>query len=74
MAWTTKNVDLLKVLWAEDCPTALIARALGREFTKNMVIGKAHRLKLPERDKSTVMRAWWAMHQAGKIPVRRELP
>lgn len=59
MGWTKKKVDRLRSLWADDVPTSLIAERLGPRFTKNMVIGKARRLKLPERDKAKAMRAWW---------------
>ena len=47
MKWTEKVVEQLKQLWADGLSTAEIGRHLG--ITKNAVIGKAHRLKLPSR-------------------------
>lgn len=48
MAWTDEKVEKLKVLWAEGVTAAEIAKALG-DVSRNAVIGKAHRLKLPNR-------------------------
>lgn len=43
--WTYERLELLKSLWVTQTPTAEIGRKLG--CTKNVVIGKAHRLDLP---------------------------
>lgn len=48
-AWNDKNEATLRELWDKGDSSSAIARALGRSFTKNMVIGKAHRLKLTPR-------------------------
>ena len=45
--WTTDAVATLRTLWAEGHPTAEIGRRLS--VTKNAVIGKARRLRLPPR-------------------------
>ena len=42
--WTDEKVEQLRELHAKALPYSVIARQLG--FTKNAVIGKAHRLKL----------------------------
>ncbi|QCE32664.1 GcrA cell cycle regulator [Acetobacteraceae bacterium] len=47
MEWTDEVIERLKTLWAEGHSTAEIGRRLGT--TKNAVVGKAHRLKLPTR-------------------------
>jgi GcrA cell cycle regulator len=47
MGWTEKNRAELKKLWLEGVETKEIGRRLGTN--KNVVIGKAHRLKLPGR-------------------------
>ena len=47
--WTPELVARLKDLWAQDVPTAKMARLLGPTVTKNAVIGKVHRLRLPMR-------------------------
>lgn len=49
MSWTDERVALLKKLWGEGKTAAEIAKSLGGGFTRNAVIGKAHRLKLSSR-------------------------
>lgn len=49
MSWTDERVALLKKLWGDGKTAAEIAKALGGSFTRNAVIGKAHRLKLSSR-------------------------
>jgi GcrA cell cycle regulator len=47
-AWSEDTVERLKVLWSQDELTAsVIARRLG--VSRNAVLGKVHRLKLPTR-------------------------
>ncbi len=45
--WTDAAISNLRCLWDEGHSTAEIGRRLG--ITKNVVIGKAHRLELPRR-------------------------
>ena len=47
MSWTSKLVADLVRLWKEGASTAEIGRRLG--LSKNAVVGKAHRLGLPQR-------------------------
>jgi GcrA cell cycle regulator len=47
--WTDELIARLRDLWERGVPTSQIARLLGPAVTKNMVIGKAHRLKLSRR-------------------------
>ena len=47
MSWNTENVARLKELWDQGLPTAQIGKLLG--FTKNAVVGKAHRIGLERR-------------------------
>lgn len=47
--WTPKQIDQLRVLWAEGLSTRIIAQRIGGGLTKNSVIGKAGRLKLSPR-------------------------
>jgi GcrA cell cycle regulator len=49
LSWTDERVALLKKLWSDGRTAAEIARVLGSGFTRNAVIGKAHRLKLSSR-------------------------
>ncbi len=47
MPWDDANVARLKELWEQGLPTAQIGKLLG--FTKNAVVGKAHRIGLERR-------------------------
>ena len=47
MSWNDTNVARLKELWDQGLPTAQIGKLLG--FTKNAVVGKAHRIALERR-------------------------
>ena len=54
MPWNDENVEKLRDLWDQGLPTAQIGKLLG--FTKNAVVGKAHRIGL-ERRPSPIRRA-----------------
>tara|TARA_B100001769_G_C21948611_1_gene510796 strand:+ start:356 stop:826 length:471 start_codon:yes stop_codon:yes gene_type:complete len=47
MPWDENNVTRLRDLWDQGLPTAQIGKLLG--FTKNAVVGKAHRIGLERR-------------------------
>ena len=47
MSWNEENVARLRELWDQGLPTAQIGKLLG--FTKNAVVGKAHRIGLERR-------------------------
>ena len=47
MPWNDTNVSRLRELWDQGLPTAQIGKLLG--FTKNAVVGKAHRIGLERR-------------------------
>ena len=47
MSWNDDNVARLRELWDQGLPTAQIGKLLG--FTKNAVVGKAHRIGLERR-------------------------
>jgi GcrA cell cycle regulator len=47
MTWNDINVARLKELWDQGLPTAQIGKLIG--FTKNAVVGKAHRMGLERR-------------------------
>ncbi len=47
MEWTQDDLDQLARLWAEGKSTSLIASEMNT--TKNAIVGKAHRLRLPSR-------------------------
>lgn len=51
MGWTCERVELLKKLWNEGLSASQIAAQLGG-VSRNAVIGKVHRLKLPGRGKT----------------------
>ena len=45
--WDNENVARLRELWDQGLPTAQIGKLIG--FTKNAVVGKAHRIGLERR-------------------------
>ena len=47
MPWNDDNVSRLRDLWDQGLPTAQIGKLL--DFTKNAVVGKAHRIGLERR-------------------------
>ncbi len=47
MPWTDDKVARLRELWDEGLPTSQIGKLL--DFTKNAVVGKAHRIGLERR-------------------------
>ena len=47
MSWNEENVARLRELWDQGLPTAQIGKLIG--FTKNAVVGKAHRIGLESR-------------------------
>ena len=47
MPWNDDNVARLRELWDQGLPTAQIGKLL--DFTKNAVVGKAHRIGLERR-------------------------
>ncbi|WP_208435583.1 GcrA family cell cycle regulator [Bartonella phoceensis] len=51
MGWTYERVELLKKFWSEGLSASQIAAQLGG-VSRNAVIGKVHRLKLPGRGKT----------------------
>lgn len=56
MTWTATQTAELQRLWAEGLTVTRIAEQLGEGVTRNMVIGKAHRLKFAARPNPSVAR------------------
>jgi len=50
MGWSEDRVELLKKLWEEGLSASQIATQLGGGITRNAVIGKVHRERLPGRE------------------------
>ncbi|WP_375612825.1 MULTISPECIES: GcrA family cell cycle regulator [unclassified Bartonella] len=69
MGWTCERVELLKKLWSEGLSASQIAAQLGG-VSRNAVIGKVHRLKLPGRGKT----AQGSTTRAQKTPVGSSSP
>lgn len=66
--WTEDREERLKVMWAKGVSSTLIAAALGDGITKNMVLSKAHRMKLgPHLNTTTVNERKAA--KAGEAPL-----
>lgn len=51
--WTEERIETLKKLWLDGWSCSQIAALLGKGATRNSVIGKVHRLRLPVRRKRT---------------------
>jgi GcrA cell cycle regulator len=47
--WTDERVELLRKLWSEGLSASQVAAEIGASVTRNAVIGKIHRLGLPDR-------------------------
>lgn len=47
--WTQQKIKILKILWSAGHSASEIAHRMGTGFTRNSIIGKAHRLKLNSR-------------------------
>lgn len=52
MSWTTNSISKLKTLWEKGISTSEIGKKLG--FSKNAIVGKAHRLGLKSRSNTTI--------------------
>jgi hypothetical protein len=48
--WGDAEIESLRTLWAKGLTATQIAWHLGGQFSRSAVCGKAHRLRLPERD------------------------
>lgn len=71
--WNDTRVALLKKLWAEGLSTSQIAADLGG-VTRNAVIGKVHRLKLPapvRSERAPVKPRAPKPHKSGPVIVQR---
>lgn len=55
-AWTDEQIETLTRLWADGLSCSLIGEAMG--ITRNAVIGKVHRLKLPKRRTTDRISGW----------------
>ncbi|EJF80250.1 hypothetical protein MCO_00467 [Bartonella sp. DB5-6] len=75
MGWTCERVELLKKFWSEGLSASQIAAQLGG-VSRNAVIGKVHRLKLPGRGKTAqgVTRAQKTPATPSSSRVRRTTP
>ena len=61
VTWTDDRIDQLRKLWNQRLSASAIGRQLG--VSKNAVVGKAHRLKLPARPSP--------IRKGARPPVRR---
>lgn len=61
VTWTDDRIDQLRKLWDQGLSASAIGRQLG--VSKNAVVGKAHRLKLPPRPSP--------IRKGARPPVRR---
>jgi GcrA cell cycle regulator len=71
MSWNDDNVSRLKELWDQGLPTAQIGKLLG--FTKNAVVGKAHRIGLERRPSPIKRSAFKPDRKKARSPVMPKL-
>lgn len=57
--WTPDRVEILKTEWPLSSASE-IADMIGCGCTRNMAVGKAWRLMLPDKDRSEAQRRVWA--------------
>jgi GcrA cell cycle regulator len=55
VGWTPERIDLLKTLWADGLSASQIAAELGG-ISRNGVIGKVHRMRLPAKQQTASLR------------------
>ena len=73
--WTAKRVQLLKELWLlDDWNSAKIAERLGGGINRGAVIGKAHRLGLRPKPKTSVARQRQAVINTGNGGTKSRAP
>lgn len=63
--WTPERVELLKKLWQDGLSASRVAKELGgSQLSRNAVLGKIHRLGLPERPIDVKVRNWTSANRA----------
>jgi GcrA cell cycle regulator len=72
-AWDGGPSDLLRTLWAAGCSASVCAKKInekfGTTFTKNAVIGKRDRLRVPRRVNASSI-----LHEVGRMRGTRSRP
>jgi GcrA cell cycle regulator len=73
--WTTERTEILINMWMKGKSGAEIAKELGNGITRNAVIGKAHRLELPDHglnhsESRIAMAQQQARNKPGRWPTR----
>lgn len=73
--WEEAEIDMLKVKWADGASGTEIAHAVnekfGNERTRSAVIGKVHRLKLPDRPSDMLHNLRMSGHKAALDKIRK---
>ncbi len=72
--WNDAAVAMLKRLWNNGMSCSQIATELGPGFTKNAVIGKGHRLKLPTKPNPQSRGQKSAMGRAAAKSIKAKRP
>jgi GcrA cell cycle regulator len=69
--WTVELTDHLKLLWTAGLSCSQIAAEMNCGFTRNAIIGKAHRLNLEGREERRPQRSS-SQHQLERIRLKNE--
>ena len=73
MSWTPERVEKLRKLWADGLSCSQIANELGHT-SRNAVIGKAHRIGLPQRTLNKIERKPYERRTVERRRPRAALP
>ena len=71
--WTKEQEELLRTLWYRGVGGTEIAQALGPQFNRNMVAGKAYRLGLPLRGHNGLIQSMAARKGSPKTRIEGTL-
>lgn len=66
--WPTDKTDALRALWVTSLSASQIAYELGFPYTRNAVIGKAHRIGLPPRNRRGQRHPKPVVHVLPRVP------
>jgi GcrA cell cycle regulator len=69
--WTARRDDILRVAWRDGVSLHLIARMIGDGCTRNAVVGRKNRLRLPERETKTYVHHTFSTKRTG-YPTKRK--
>jgi len=67
--WSDDEIAKLKTMWLDGATASQIARALGTGRSRNAVLGRVHRMNLPERAQLLPMKRRAPIKRTTAIPI-----